>query len=354
MNYIYKIIDYLIVTEVYVLFIFAFIIFLLIELLKIDLTEVSYKITSWKYTTFFCFFYIIFFFIFILIFRIIRNPINMNMFYTQLLSYITTIKALTPFYQILQIFIIILLLIFWIFLFIKIYKICCNEWIKIHFYVYFKYMEKYQEFLDIITAKFTINIVSGQLYMKYILPIILYFYKKYPYNFINNMGKNIARFTQNMFLYLHYIVLFFTLFYDILYNNSVLLITTKYLPIFMLFTLWKKLSNFFEDQNPSFNKVLVEQYYGTPNIIYVNVTEDYIKILNNYVKTLKTKIFNIDDYTFTAPIITLHRFVLIDEQYYNEHINLGFNKSDLIIKEGKYFVKHANLYAIIQTFNLEE
>ena len=106
------------------------------------------------------------------------------------------------------------------------------------------------------------------------------------------------------------------------------------------------------------NKIIVEQYYRAPDVIYINLSETEETIINDYKKTLHypKELLSSEDYVFLNPLIKVRRFILIkgsslgeneNDVYYNEFLQEAFNTIDLIKKDDKYFVDEEKFYHLI-------
>lgn len=243
----------------------------------------------------------------------------------------------------------------WILLFYKLHLICKKELIKIYFFIFSKNPTKNWEIFNKFNLNFSVKGISYHL-SSLKTELIWKIYEPYPHNSLDILNKAIGRIIDFIIPYLHYIILIFCLSYD-LYYSYFLHITTKFLLIFFIYLLWVNFSNFIFYKIASINKVLVEQYYNTPDTIYINLSEGDHKALLKYKKTLyyPQELLTGEEDMLLNPLIKGYRYIFLKgevlgdgecDTFYNDFLHFGFNASDLIEKDGQYFIDESKFYTM--------
>lgn len=354
--FLYQLLAIRLIIHCLLIFLLCIMFYIFIYLIKMPIKK-EYKINNWFETIFFVFIYISFFIIFLWILKFIRQTINILILWNNIILIKTGFFDLWIITKILYFCIFCCLIALWVLLFIKLHNKCKKEVIKLYLYIFSKNPLKFWEKITYFKLNFSVMGISYH-FSDLKFKIISKIYQKYSYKILNKINTNLSKYIYFGIPKLHYILLIFCLSYD-LYNSYFLLnLTTNFLPVYVIYLLWVNASNFIENQNPSINKILVELYYNTPDILYINLSEDEEYVLNHYSTTFNCpkELISFEDVMLLNPLIKLRRYIFLKgsklgekecDIYYNEFLHLGFNASDLIKKDDKYFVEEEKFYTMI-------
>jgi hypothetical protein len=254
----------------------------------------------------------------------------------------------------------------WIYIFIKINKILSYQGWKIYLYYEYKYLLKTTQYNVIEkNSNLWIEIFRKNLAIFRFCSFIIGVLKKsskYLYGSVN-LNERLHFLRHLSFEYIArrikifvFSILIIIFIYDCYINNFILIYTKYYLLFYMIFHLWCKLSDFAQCENIGINELLFERTYCFPKIVYINLTEEEEESLLMYCKNIP-----LDDYDRTGllfNVVLKKQYIAQDPSqyfYYNEEgekkpmpylcyytndwVNEGF--PDIALKKinGKYFVK---------------
>lgn len=325
-------------TNIYIILIELVLISILILILSLKYNYQQYKIEN----KFFTFLKILYFFslcFIILYLRFLRLPIDLISIITQFKYYYGLFFAGTMFYKICIFLYILIIILLWLLCMFKFYKISKNELIKIHFYLIYKQPKKYYNFCLNFMCYFSAQHFRTIFIDIIVSPLLTTF--KTLQKYFNIICKVLGI----IFDFFPYFLLISLLIYDCYFNNYILKNTTIYLPYLYIIILWKMFSYFVtKADNNSLNQIIMEKYYFSDSIYYINLSDEQNNIIKNYIKNFSSPISTIfDDSEYLNPILLHLRYIKNKNKLINYTNKTYFYFSDLIIKNNAYYCNPNNI-----------
>ena len=248
------------------------------QLIKVDNFFISWCITI---------LYVCFYLVFFLYLRYLQlgNPFDVKKFFSNFWTQVELVTQYSLYNQLIVILFLVILILLWLLIFIKLQRYMLNHIWKLSFY-YANINQLNPLLNDSLFETFMVKI-------NYIRHCFNFFYLLFP-QFKYFKGDHYYL-MYVLFTLLPSLFLLFFFIAELLLNNFIIYYLYYYLPIYMLIMIWVRGSCgvwFYSDGN--YSKILIEIAYGSPNIVYVNISSSDEKMMKEFLLNPLKKSFIYD------------------------------------------------------------